>query len=151
MMLYPALHLSFMLGVSRRWAPFSAAALLTLWDVAMDAAVSTSRVNPGAAAFVYWFWDVDGAFYGMPLQNWLGWFATGALLSWLYLRIVPAWRESRALTPLGIWLVQGGAMAGLAFWIQRPIATALWLVGACIVIVLTLRSVRSYAPAPRSL
>jgi pyruvate dehydrogenase E2 component (dihydrolipoamide acetyltransferase) len=149
MMLYPALHLSFMLGVSRRWAPLSAGALLTLWDVAMDAAVSTSRVNPGAAAFVYWFWDVDGAFYGMPLQNWLGWFATGALLSWLYLRIVPEWRESRALTPLGIWLVQGGAMAGLAFWIQRPLATALWLLGACIVVALTVRSIRSYAPAPR--
>jgi uncharacterized membrane protein len=150
MMLYPALHLSFMLGVARRWVPLSAAALLTLWDVAMDAAVSTSKVNPGSAAFVYWFWEVDGAFYGMPLQNWLGWLATGALLSWLYLRIVPEWRESRALTPLGIWLVQGGAMAGLAFWIQRPIATVLWLLGACLVVALTLRSVRVYAPATRS-
>jgi hypothetical protein len=37
----------------------------------------------------------------------------------------------------------------LAFWIQRPLATALWLLGACIVVALTVRSIRSYAPAPR--
>lgn len=150
MMLYPALHISFMLGVSRRWAPFSAAALLTLWDVAMDAAVSTSKINPGTAAFVYWFWEVDGAFYGMPLQNWLGWFATGALLSWIYLRVTPDWRESHALTPLGVWLVQGGAMAGLAFWIQRPVATALWLLGATLVAAMVFRTARRYVTAPRS-
>lgn len=133
MMLYPALHLSFMLGVPRWAVPIAASALLTWWDVAMDAAVSNSRVDPGPAAFVYWFWDVDGAFYGMPLQNWLGWFATGLLLSWLYLKIVPSWRESRSLTPLFIWLIQGGVMAALAFWIQRPIATFLWLTGAVLV------------------
>jgi uncharacterized membrane protein len=46
MMLYPALHLSFLLGVPSRWVPLSAAALLTLWDVAMDAAVSTSTGQP---------------------------------------------------------------------------------------------------------
>jgi uncharacterized membrane protein len=85
----------------------------------------------------------------MPLQNWLGWFATGALLSWVYLRVAPDWRQSRALMPLGIWLVQGGTMAGLAFWIQRPIATALWLLGAGVVVALTLRCLRGYAPASR--
>ncbi len=146
MMLYPALHLSFMLGVPRRLIPVAASALLTWWDVAMDAAVSTSRVNPGAAAFVYWFWDVDGAFYGMPLQNWLGWFATGWLLSWIYLKLVPEWRESRALTPLAIWLIQGGVMAGLAFWVQRPIATFLWLAGAVIVSVLAYRTAARSRP-----
>jgi len=133
MMLYPSLHLSFLLGVPCSAVPFVASALLTWWDVAMDAAVSTSRVNPGSAIFVYWLWEVDGAFYGMPLQNWLGWYATGLLLSWLYLRIVPEWRESRAREPLWIWLIQGGTMAGLAFWINRPIATFAWLAGALVV------------------
>ncbi|MCS7273551.1 MAG: carotenoid biosynthesis protein [Fimbriimonadales bacterium] len=138
MMLYPALHISFMLQLPRWAVPFSAAALLTLWDVAMDAAVSTSRVNPGTAAFVYWLWDVDGAFYGMPLQNWLGWFATGLLLSWVYLKVVPEWRPSHALTPLVIWLIQGATMAGLAFWIKRPLATLIWSVGALVVVRLAL-------------
>lgn len=148
MMLYPALHLSFLLGVPRRAVPIVASALLTWWDVAMDAAVSNSRVNPGAAAFVYWFWDVDGAFYGMPLQNWLGWFATGALLSWVYLKLVPKWRESRSLTPLLIWLIQGGVMAGLAFWIQRPIATFVWLTGAVFVSLLAYRAAMYPQSAP---
>ncbi|OYT69052.1 MAG: hypothetical protein CFK49_09385 [Armatimonadetes bacterium JP3_11] len=140
MMLYPALHLSFLLGVPRWAVPIAASALLTWWDVAMDAAVSNSRVNPGTAAFVYWFWNVDGAFYGMPLQNWLGWLATGLLLSWVYLKIVPEWRESRSLTPLFIWLIQGGVMAGLAFWIQRPIAAFAWLTGAVFVSVFAYRA-----------
>ncbi|MFN7016874.1 MAG: carotenoid biosynthesis protein [Fimbriimonadales bacterium] len=150
MMLYPALHLSFLLGVPRGAIPFVAAVLLTLWDVAMDAAVSNSRVNPGAAAFVYWFWDVDGAFYGMPLQNWLGWLATGLLLSWVYLKLVPQWQPSSSLVPLTIWLVQGGTMAALAFWVQRPIATFLWLAGAGIVSVLVVRSVQQIRAAQES-
>lgn len=139
MMLYPSLHLSFMLGVPRWAVPLMASALLTWWDVAMDAAVSTSRDNPGTAAFVYWFWNTEGVFYGMPLQNWAGWFGTGLLLSWVYLKIVPEWRESRSLTPLVVWLIQGGVMAALAFWIDRPIATFVWLGGAALVSVAVAR------------
>ncbi|MFN4034314.1 MAG: carotenoid biosynthesis protein [Fimbriimonadales bacterium] len=147
MMLYPALHVSFLWGVPHRAVPWAAAVLLTWWDVAMDAAVSTARDAPGTAAFVYWFWEVEGPFYGMPLQNWLGWLATGWMLSWVYLKIAPPWRPSPSLTPLVIWLIQGGVMAGLAFWIQRPIATALWLVGAIAVTLFTLRESRRAAHA----
>lgn len=152
MMLYPALHLSFMLGVPRWAVPITASVLLTWWDVAMDAAVSTARDNPGTAAFVYWFWEVEGPFYGMPLQNWLGWLATGLLLSAVFLKIVPSWRESRSLTPLVIWLIQGGVMAGLAFWVQRPMATFIWLTGAVAVSVWAVQKHRLSSPptAPTS-
>ncbi|MCA9737538.1 MAG: carotenoid biosynthesis protein [Gemmatimonadota bacterium] len=46
--------------------------LLTAWDLALDPAMS--HLVP------YWVWEVDGSWYGMPLLNLAGWFATGLFL-----------------------------------------------------------------------
>ena len=48
------------------------ALLLTTWDLTLDPAMSS--LAP------YWVWDGDGAYYGMPLVNLLGWFGTGLLI-----------------------------------------------------------------------
>ncbi|MFQ3611285.1 MAG: carotenoid biosynthesis protein [Fimbriimonadales bacterium] len=143
MMLYPAFHIAYLLGVPRRALPFVVALLLTWWDVAMDPAVSTVMGNPGTVAFAYWLWKEEGQFYGMPLHNWLGWYGVSLLLAWVFLKVVPEWRPSQSLAPLAIWLIQGGTMAGLAFWVQRPLATLIWLAGAMVVTLLCLRAVRT--------
>ncbi|WP_055075851.1 gamma-carotene 1'-hydroxylase CruF [Pseudanabaena sp. 'Roaring Creek'] len=48
------------------------ALMLTSWDFVLDPAMSQT-------AFPFWEWHQAGEFYGMPYQNFLGWFGTGSL------------------------------------------------------------------------
>ena len=62
-------------GRSSRLARIATAAgLLTLWDLALDPAMSF--LTP------YWRWAVDGLYYGMPAVNLAGWFGVGLVLMW---------------------------------------------------------------------
>lgn len=46
------------------------ALLLTSWDFVLDPAMSQT-------ALPFWYWHQPGAFFGMPYQNFAGWFGTG--------------------------------------------------------------------------
>ena len=48
------------------------ALMLTSWDFVLDPAMSQT-------AFPFWEWHQAGEFYGMPYQNFFGWFGTGSL------------------------------------------------------------------------
>jgi len=48
------------------------AMMLTAWDFVLDPAMSQAQ-------YPFWEWHQFGAFFGMPLQNFAGWMATGAL------------------------------------------------------------------------
>ncbi|MBW4655172.1 MAG: carotenoid biosynthesis protein [Kaiparowitsia implicata GSE-PSE-MK54-09C] len=48
------------------------AILLTSWDFVLDPAMSQTAVP-------FWYWHQPGAFFGMPYQNFVGWFGTGAV------------------------------------------------------------------------
>lgn len=48
------------------------ALLLTSWDFVLDPAMSQT-------AAPFWEWETPGAFFGMPYQNFFGWFGTGAV------------------------------------------------------------------------
>jgi len=48
------------------------AVLLTSWDFVLDPAMSQTKVP-------FWLWEQPGAFFGMPYQNFAGWFGTGAV------------------------------------------------------------------------
>lgn len=83
MMMYPSLVIAERV-VSRTsgWArALTVAALgglaMTAWDVVMD----PMMVRGG-----HWVWDVDGAYFGVPLQNYWGWWLTTFcvfLVNWL--------------------------------------------------------------------
>jgi putative membrane protein len=48
--------------------PFIAAFVMVLWDLSLD---------PGAATEgKWWIWHDGGGFFGVPLQNYLGWYLT---------------------------------------------------------------------------
>ena len=53
--------------------------VMTAWDLVMD---------PNMVAGGNWVWDTHGAYFGIPLQNFLGWwltiFATFALFLWMF-------------------------------------------------------------------
>jgi putative membrane protein len=48
------------------------ALMLTSWDFVLDPAMSQT-------AMPFWYWHQPGAFFGMPYQNFVGWFGTGCV------------------------------------------------------------------------
>jgi len=63
--------------------------VMMAWDVVMD---------PIMVAGNYWVWDVQGAFFGVPLQNYWGWWLTVFTTFVVYLLVTrnrPAAKEAR--------------------------------------------------------
>lgn len=63
-----------------------AAAAMTAWDVVMD---------PGMAKAGSWVWENGGSYFGVPVQNYVGWMATTLtvyVLAALAFRFVPTGR-----------------------------------------------------------
>jgi uncharacterized membrane protein len=52
------------------------ALIMTCWDLAMD----PMMVNGG-----HWVWEQDGVYFGIPLQNFWGWWLTIFITFWLFL------------------------------------------------------------------
>jgi uncharacterized membrane protein len=59
--------------------------VMTAWDLIMD---------PLMVASGHWVWDVEGAYFGIPLQNFLGWWLTAFTTYALYL-VMQGKREAR--------------------------------------------------------
>lgn len=92
-----------------KWA-LAAGAMLTAWDVSLE--VQMTNVTPphwiwNMAATPGWIpgWLSRGAYYGMPLLNWVGWLLTATLIARLMLAIVPPARWRAAVSPAGFPLV----------------------------------------------
>lgn len=76
--------------------------LLTAWDFVLDPAMSQTTMP-------FWAWDQPGAFFGMPYQNFAGWFGTGVVfmsVATLLWRMQPKkWADSISLElPLNIYI-----------------------------------------------
>jgi len=78
------------------------ALLLTSWDFVLDPAMSQTSMP-------FWLWDQPGAFFGMPYQNFAGWFGTGvvfmtvATLIWRFLKPLNFNKISLTI-PVGVYL-----------------------------------------------
>ncbi len=75
--------------------------LLTSWDFVLDPAMSQTSMP-------FWLWDQPGAFFGMPYQNFAGWFGTGVVfmsVATLIWRLKPVNFNNVSLTiPVGVYL-----------------------------------------------
>lgn len=61
--------------------PLLAGGLLALWDVGLEPLLTTQG---------FWTWhDPRPLWAGAPLQNFLGWWAVGGLIAWLFTRLAP--------------------------------------------------------------
>ncbi len=96
------------------WLVILEAMALTAWDLVMD---------PLMVSRAHWVWEVRGAYFGIPVQNYVGWMLTGILIYGTYYAIHarPAvtdegdrgWRALPALAYLLTW-VANIVVAGLA-------------------------------------
>ena len=107
---------------------------MTAWDLVMD---------PVMVAGGHWIWDVDGAYHGIPLQNFWGWWLTVFVTYALYL-LLAGRREaatrvesdglpisSYLITALGIilgsFLGGAGELGLIGTFAMLPWAVAGWL------------------------
>ena len=107
-----------------------AAGLLTLWDLSLDPAMSFLTT--------YWLWGDPGPYYGMPLINLAGWFATGlVIMTGLYLINVDRWTERLSVRWMGLYY---------ALIVMMPfamiLAAGLW--GAVLATLITLAPIAWY-------
>ena len=74
------------------------AVVMTAWDLAMD---------PMMVAGGHWVWDKAGAYFGVPLQNFWGWWLTIFVTFWLFLSLAGikprAGIPSSPFSRLAIW------------------------------------------------
>ncbi|MGC1309936.1 MAG: gamma-carotene 1'-hydroxylase CruF [Phormidesmis sp.] len=100
--------------------------LLTAWDFVLDPAMSQTTMP-------FWAWDQPGAFFGMPYQNFLGWFGTGvvymAIAALLWRAKPQQWTALPLDLPLGIYLSNFAfaMLISLDGEIYPPILLGLWL------------------------
>jgi len=108
--------------------------VMTAWDLVMD---------PIMVASGHWVWDIQGAYHGIPLQNFCGWWLTVFTTFALYLlvsggttRPVKGGSDRLALasylvTALGIVLIslvtRAGELALIGFFAMAPWIIAGWL------------------------
>jgi putative membrane protein len=121
------------------WTLALGAWLLMAWDLALDPAMVRNTVFP------FWMWYTHGIYFGMPLQNFIGWWMVGFLFMgvsrWL-------WREN-APANIPAWLPLGMYLANMTFAMALSLSAGLWLplvVAITLGIIpasLALRSVRS--------
>lgn len=59
---------------SSKWAAvLMGTVFMVLWDVSLDPAMTLG--SP-----VFWSYSVEGAYFGMPLSNWVGWFVVSLII-----------------------------------------------------------------------
>jgi len=82
------------------------AAALTAWDFFLD---------PQMVQWNFWQWQQPGAYFGIPLVNYMGWFLVAALIT-LVIRPAPLPKRPLMLIYAIVWFLQSIGQA--AFWGQ---------------------------------
>ncbi|MSP13459.1 MAG: carotenoid biosynthesis protein [Chloroflexi bacterium] len=94
MMIYPSYILVEYLADSRPyrgwwwliWLSGMSALAMTAWDLVMD---------PIMVGSAHWVWEVSGAYFGIPIQNYIGWLLTTFVIYLAYRSLT----EGQPLTP----------------------------------------------------
>jgi uncharacterized membrane protein len=82
------------------------AMLMTAWDLAVD---------PQMVMYGHWVWHVEGAFFGIPVQNFVGWLATT-------LTVYLAYRALEARWPPRPWGTASSAFDRLPLFVYGMLA-----------------------------
>ncbi|HEX8998080.1 MAG TPA: carotenoid biosynthesis protein [Ktedonobacterales bacterium] len=98
------------------WTLALGAWLLMAWDLALDPAMVRNKVFP------FWMWYTHGVYFGMPLQNFVGWWIVGFLFMGVSRFF---WREN-APADLPAWPPLALYLANMAFAMALSLSAGLW-------------------------
>ena len=112
--------------------------ILLSWDFALDPAMSF--------ATKYWIWGTSGPYYGMPVLNLVGWFATGVAL----MIVFAAMRSDRWVTRLPTTWLLGFYGANLLLPVGMSVAAGLWGVVVATGVALAIAATIARASTARS-
>ena len=104
-----------------------AALSFTAWDLYLD---------PQMVGWKFWEWEQDGAYFGIPVINYVGWFLVAFLISAL---LMPVGFAAPGLVAVYLltWVMQ--LVAQVFFWnLKGPAVFGFLGMGACVVLVLVL-------------
>lgn len=123
MMAFPAWRVAELLARGPVARTVIAALALTAWDVALD---------PQMVGLGFWTWPDGGAYVGIPLQNFLGWFLVGLLVfgTWSLVRRSASTPASSATIAIGLL----GPLLYAWTWIGETVAHLLFFEGAGVAI-----------------
>ncbi|MER3436650.1 MAG: carotenoid biosynthesis protein [Chloroflexota bacterium] len=101
------------------WSLLLGAWLLTAWDLVLDPAMAHTELS-----IQFWRWGQEGAYFGMPLQNLLGWSLTGLAFMAVHRAV---WRRDPVLAgaTLAVPLIFYGA--NMAFAMVVSASVGLWV------------------------
>ena len=101
------------------WSLVLGAWFLTAWDLVLDPAMASNNLP-----FKFWLWHVsDGIYFGMPLQNFVGWSFTGLLFMALS-RLV--WHEDVRSGQFPVWFPFAMYAANMGFAFALSLSVSLW-------------------------
>ncbi|MEM6428386.1 MAG: carotenoid biosynthesis protein [Deinococcota bacterium] len=90
---------------------------LVAWDIGLDPLM----VNRGVWAFA------EGRYYGIPLSNFIGWYAAGVGLVWLLMKLEPRLARARSLSLQVTFAVQTFLFTIGLIWFGLPLAALCFL------------------------
>jgi carotene biosynthesis associated membrane protein len=101
--------------------------LLVVWDLVLDPAMAHETLPVR-----FWVWHQTGPYFGMPVQNFVGWAGTALLFMglsrWLW-RMQPGRDEVTAWVPFGVYLANtvfaAVLSASVGLWLPILLAAAL--------------------------
>ena len=102
------------------WMPVALGVwFLTVWDLVLDPAMAHDSL-----ALKFWVWHRSGPYFGMPVQNFLGWALTGALFMALSRML---WAGAPDPERIPAWYVVAMYAINLAFAVALSISAGLWV------------------------
>jgi len=127
----------------RLWVAALGTVVMTAWDLAMD---------PMMVAGGHWVWEQPGAYFGVPLQNFLGWWLTIFITFLLFLFLARIKSEpattSIVFKPLAVWsyAITGfsSVLADFEFGLDGPALVGIFAMLPWVVISLLQRQLLSW-------
>ncbi len=105
------------------WVAGTAAVAMTAWDLTMD---------PLMVAGGHWQWLVEGAYFGIPMQNFFGWLITAFTFFFLYRRSARRVRDPWPASPGRWWAALPWVAYTIAGGINLITTTARGMGGAAV-------------------
>lgn len=129
------------------WSVLLGAWFLTVWDLVLDPSMAHESLP-----IKFWEWHEGGAYFGMPVQNFLGWFATGTVFIGLS-RLL--WSQDVGPDDVPAWIPLGVYAANLLFAMVISASVGLWIPIVAAILLGLVPAAFVYAPsiaaAPQSI